>query len=394
MSKSWTFADRTKNMGASIIREILKVSSRPGVTSFAGGLPAPTSFPVKEFEKALKETMRTDSTRALQYMVTEGHYGLKSYICNWLKKQEINEKPERMLLTQGSQQALDFLGKIFFNPGDAVLMEDPTYLGAIQAFKPYEPEFVTVPIDEKGMRPEALEKALARRHVKFIYVVPTFQNPSGVTMSLERRRALLEIAKKKRIPIIEDDPYGLLRFKGKWVPSLYSLAKGQGVIYLSTFSKSLSPGIRLGYVLADAPIIRQLVFAKQAADLQTNSFIQCVVYNYCRMGFFEKHIPAIIKDYAHRANVMLSSIHEHFPPEVKFIEPEGGMFIWCTLPEGVKSSAVFKAAIKQKVAFVDGSVFYANGGGENTMRLNFTNSSDEAIRAGIKRLGAVIRSFL
>jgi 2-aminoadipate transaminase len=230
--------------------------------------------------------------------------------------------------------------------------------------------------------------------VKFIYVVPTFQNPSGVTMTLERRKALLSIAAKKNIPIIEDDPYGLLRFKGKWVPSLYSLAKGKGVIYLSTFSKSLSPGIRLGYVLADGPIIQQLVFAKQAADLQTNSFIQHVVYHYCRMGFFEKHIPTIIKDYAHRANVMLSAIHEHFPSDVKIVEPEGGMFIWCTLPKGIKSADVFKKAIQQNVAFVDGSAFYANGGGENTMRLNFTNSSDDAIRSGIKRLGGVIRSFL
>ena len=213
-------------------------------------------------------------------------------------------------------------------------------------------------------------------------------------MSVPRRKALLRLAQKRKLPILEDDPYGLLRFKGKALPSLYSLSKGKGVIYMSTFSKLLSPGIRLGFVLAEEEIINKLVLAKQPTDLQTNSLIQYAVYHYCKNGHLEKHLPLIIKDYAHRAAVMMSAIHSHFPPEVSYIEPEGGMFVWCTLPKGIKASAVFKKAIAEGVAFVDGSVFHANGGGENTLRLNFTSATDEQICAGIERLGNVIRIFL
>ncbi len=391
----YSFARRTKRMRASIIREILKVSSKPGIISFAGGLPAPETFPLKKFELALRETLRQDGTKALQYTVTEGLRPLKQYLCDWLSKQGIKGTPEQMLLTHGSQQALELLGKIFINSGDAVLVEDPTYLGAIQSFNTFECKYVTVPIDDHGMKPEALEAALKKNpNVRFIYVVPTFQNPAGITMTLHRRHALLKLADKFGVPIIEDDPYGLLRFKGDVVPSLYALAKGKGVVYMSTFSKLLSPGIRLGYVLAEKKLIDQLVLAKQPTDLQTNTLIQYAVYHYCKHGFLEKHLPLIIKDYARRAQVMAKAIETHFPPEVEYVEPEGGMFFWCTLPKGIKAKDVFKKAIADGVAFVDGSVFYANGGGENTMRLNFTNSTDEAINTGIKKLGNVIRKFL
>lgn len=396
MKKSfYNYAKRTRRMSASIIREILKVSSKPGIISFAGGLPAPETFPLKKFEKAMQEALRKEGTKALQYFVTEGHYQLKDYLCRWLTKQNIHGRPEQMLLTHGSQQALELLGKIFLDPGDTILVEDPTYLGAIQSFNIYETKYVTVPIDHDGMDPVALEKALdAHKNLKFIYVVPTFQNPAGTTMSLPRRKALIKLAHERRIPIIEDDPYGLLRFKGDWVPSLYSLAKGKGVVYMSTFSKLLSPGIRLGFLLAEEEIIKQLVLAKQPTDLQTNTLIQFAVYHYCKNGDLERHLPFIIKDYAHRANVMMAAIHEFFPPEVNCFEPEGGMFVWCHLPKGLKASTVFKKSIEAGVAFVDGSVFYANGGGENTMRLNFTNSTDASIRTGIKKLGDVIRTFL
>ncbi len=394
MKKAYRFAERTKNMRASIIREILKMAQRPRVISFAGGMPAPVTFPLKEFQKAVADTIQMDGTKALQYYITEGHPLLKEYLCGWLKKQQIECRPEQMLLTHGSQQGLDLLGKIFIGPGDSILVENPTYLGAIQSFNAYEPRYITVPIDEQGLQPDQLEKVLAKNKVQFIYTVPTFQNPTGLTMSLSRRRALLEIAGKKGIPIIEDDPYGLLRFKGEAVPSLYALAKGKGVIYMSTFSKLLSPGIRLGFMVAENEVIQQLVYAKQASDLQNNTFIQFAVYHYCKNGSLEKHIPKIIVDYAHRAEVMMAAIRENFPKQVKCFEPEGGMFVWCELPKGIRAADVFKKAIKKDVAFVDGSVFYPNGGGENTMRLNFTNSTDEAIRTGISRLGGVIRSFL
>lgn len=381
-------------MSASIIREILKVSSKPGIISFAGGLPAPTSFPIKEFQLALRDALEKDGAKALQYTLTEGLRPLKEYLCGWFKKQGIVSTPDEMLLTHGSQQALELLGKIFLNPGDSILVEDPTYLGAIQSFNMFETKYVTVPIDREGLAPFALDRALRKNHVKFIYTVPTFQNPTGITMTLERRQALLAAARKHGVPIVEDDPYGLLRFKGKALPSLFSLSKGRGVIYLSTFSKLLSPGIRLGMVIAKKDIIRHLVLAKQPTDLQTNTLIQYAVYHYCRRGFLDKHIPRILEDYAHRASVMLAALHEHFPKEVDFDEPEGGMFVWCRLPRGIKAADVFKKAIKQGVAFVDGSVFFANGGGENTFRLNFTSSSDQAIRTGIERLGNVIRTFL
>jgi len=382
-------------MRASIIREILKVSSKPGIISFAGGLPAPETFPLKKFEQAMIEALRRDGTKALQYMVTEGFRPLKEYLCGWLRKQRIQGTPEQMLMTHGSQQGLELLGKIFINPGDSVLVEDPTYLGAIQSFNTFETKYVTVPMDARGMSPEAVEKALQRRpQVKFIYVVPTFHNPAGSTMTLERRQALIKIARRRRIPILEDDPYGLLRFKGKPLPSLYALAKGRGVVYMSTFSKLLSPGIRLGYILADQEIIDQLVLAKQPTDLQTNTLIQYAVYHYCKHGYLEKHLPLIIKDYAHRAQVMEEAIRRYFPRQVTFIEPEGGMFFWCTLPENINAGEVFKKALKKGVAFVDGSVFFANGGGKNTMRLNFTNCTDAAIRSGIQKLGGVLEDFI
>ncbi len=388
------YAPRLSRMKASIIREILKFSSRPGVISFAGGLPSPDSFPLKEFEQAVKDTIRQDGIRALQYTVTEGIPGLKKCLCQWLKKQKIFAEPKEMLLVHGSQQALDLLGKIFLAKGDYVLLENPSYLGAIQSFNTYQAKFVTADIDRGGIDLAKAEKQLKARKVKFIYVVPTFHNPAGVTMPVERRKGLLRLAQKYRVPIIEDDPYGLIRFKGSWVPSLYSLAKGKGVVYLSTFSKLLSPGIRLGYILAEEEIISKLVLAKQATTLQANTFIQYAVYHYCQHGYLEKHIPTIVKDYAHKAGLMIKYIREFFPPEVQVFEPEGGMFVWCILPKKLKASKVFERAIKKNVAFVEGSVFFPKGGGENTMRLNFTNSKDSDLKIGISRLGNVIKDLL
>jgi len=390
----YPYAKRTGRMKASIIREILKMSSNGDVISFAGGLPAPEGFPVKEFEQACRDAIRVDGVKALQYTITEGHPGLKSYLCHWLAKWGISARPEEMLLTNGSQQALDLLAKIFINPGDSVLVEDPTYLGAIQNFNSYEVKYITVPMDDEGLPPEEVEKKLRKSNPRFIYVVPTFHNPAGVTMTLARRKALIKIARTYNVPIVEDDPYSFIRFKGKPVPSLYSLAGGKGVIYMSTFSKLLSPGIRLGFVIGEADVIKHLVFAKQAADLQANTFIQYAVYHYCRRGHLDKHLPIIIREYRRRAGVMIQAIRRSFPKDVHVIEPEGGMFVWCHLPKHVKACDVFAKAIKEKVAFVDGSVFFAGGGGENTMRLNFTNMPDAAINKGIAILGDVIKTFL
>jgi 2-aminoadipate transaminase len=343
---------------------------------------------------ALEATLATDGARSLQYFVTEGHPGLKGYLCDWLAKtQNIICSPEEMILTNGSQQGLDLIGKIFINPGDSVLVEDPTYLGAIQSFNPYQPRYVTVPLEQDGSSEAAIAEAISRQPIRFIYTVPTFQNPSGLTTSLQKREVLLEVAAKKNIPIVEDDPYSRLRFKGKDVPSLFSLKKSGGVIHLGTFSKILSPGIRLGYLIANKETIQQIVYAKQAADLQSNTLVQHAVYHYCRQGNLEKHIPLIIKNYGNKASIMTQAIRELFPKEVQFVEPEGGMFVWCRLPASIRASDLFKLAIANNVAFVEGSVFHANGGGENTMRLNFTNSTPDDIRLGIARLAEAIRKL-
>jgi len=387
-------AQRMRRMQRSTIREILKLMKRPGIISFAGGLPAPELFPKKEFAKALQDALREDPIGSLQYDVTEGYAPLKEWLCGWLTRQGFRCTPEQMMLTNGSQQALDLLGKIFLDPGDRVLVEDPTYLGALQAFNAYEPAYATVPMDDQGILPDRFEAVIRQRKPKMAYLVPTFQNPSGVTLTLERRKRVLAIAKKANLPIVEDDPYGYLRFSGTPVPSLYALAKGKGVIYLSTLSKILSPGIRVGFVLAEPDVINALVLAKQAADLQPNSLIQRAVYRYAKAGHFERHIPRIIDAYGQRAGWMLTAIKKYFPSEVRAVIPDGGMFVWCRLPKGLSSTKLFTEAVEANVAYVTGTVFYANGGGEDTLRLNFTNSTKQQIETGIKRLGEIFKKHL
>ncbi|HVO32350.1 MAG TPA: PLP-dependent aminotransferase family protein [Elusimicrobiota bacterium] len=384
-------ARRMGRMRASTIREILKITKQKGIISFAGGLPAPELFPLQEFAAAMDETLRQDGVSALQYDITEGYPPLKEFLCDWLGRQGVACTPAQMMLTNGSQQALDLIGKILINPHDTVVVENPTYLGAIQAFNPYEPRYACVPIDEQGMRPEIFAKTLRGRSARLSYFVPTFQNPSGITMPEARRLAVLRDAHRHNVPVVEDNPYGYLRFSGQPQKTLYELARGRGVLYLSTFSKILSPGIRLGFVVADERMIQALVLAKQAADLQPNSLIQRAVYHYAVRGGLDRHIPAIIESYRRRAEIMLQAMERHFPPSARWVQPEGGMFIWCELPKGVSATAVFRKAIEHRVAYVTGRVFYANGGGDNTFRLNFTNSTEQQIRDGIERLGDVLK---
>lgn len=384
-------AKRMTRMQRSTIREILKITTRKDIISFAGGLPAPELFPLRAFTRAMNTTLEKDGARALQYSVTEGYPPLKEWLCAWLTRQGLSCKPENLMFTNGSQQALDLLGKVFLDPDDRILVEDPTYLGAIQAFNAYQSRYLTVPVDAEGIVMPAVQTTLKKFSPKLAYLVPTFQNPSGVTMSLERRREFLALARRKKLLVVEDDPYGALRFSGRSVPSLYTLAHGRGVIYLSTFSKILSPGIRLGYVLADPKIIDSLVLAKQAADLQPNTLIQHAVYHYARHGDLEQHITTITKAYHERAQHMLKAMERYFPAEVTWVAPEGGMFIWCQLPKRLSATRLFREAIRHKVAFVTGAVFHANGGGDHTLRLNFTNSTKHQIKTGIERLGKVFQ---
>src|SRR5258706_11296623 len=308
-----------ERMQRSTIREILKITKRPEIISFAGGLPAPELFPLEAFRDSLNLALSNDGAAALQYDVTEGYPPLKEFLCEWLTQHGLPCTPAEMMLTNGSQQALDLVGKIFLNPNDRILVENPTYLGAIQAFNAYEARYSSVPMDGSGLQIDKAKATIVKDKPKFAYVVPTFQNPSGITMTFSRRKAFLSLARAHGLPIVEDDPYSYLRFSGEAQTSLYSLAKGQGVIYLSTFSKILSPGIRLGFVLAPPAIINALVLAKQAADLQPNSLIQRAVYYYGKQGHLDRHIPVITESYRQRAGVMLAAMNRYFPKSIRSV---------------------------------------------------------------------------
>lgn len=393
------YAQRTQRIGSSAIRELLKLTEKPDIISFGGGLPAPEVFPVKEFAAACERVLRDQGAQALQYGTTEGYQPLREQIARHTARYDINVEPDNILITSGSQQALDLIGKIFINRGDRILVESPTYLGALQAWNAYGAEYVTVPMDKQGMNIDYLEEAL-RTGPKFIYVLPNFQNPTGVTLSLERRHRLVELADRYGVPIIEDDPYGQLRYEGENLPSVVSLddqyRNNHGVcyhgnvIYLSTFSKILAPGIRLGWIIAPQEVIHKLVQAKQGTDLHTATFNQVVAHEISRHGFLDQHAHFIRNTYRERRDMMLASMDRYFPPEVDWTQPAGGLFLWGTMPEYMDAADVLQDAVKRKVAFVPGEPFHPKGGGKNTMRINFSNASLEMIQEGIHRLGDVL----
>ncbi|MFH1221057.1 MAG: PLP-dependent aminotransferase family protein [Candidatus Eisenbacteria bacterium] len=382
--------DRCSLMSSSAIREILKFTQQPDVISFAGGLPAPEIFPVKEIEEATVHVLRTRGREALQYGVTEGIPELRHALAKKMHHYGIAAEPENIFPTNGSQQALDLLARIFIGKDDVVITGSPTYLGALQAFRTYEPRIIGIPIDDDGMQVDILEDVLKKEKVKFIYILPNFHNPMGVTLTLERRVKLVKIAAKYGVPLFEDDPYRELRFEGKDLPGISELHK-ENVIYMSTFSKTLAPGFRLGWVVAPQIIISKLVQAKQATDLHTSTFVQYVVAEVMKRGLLEGHSEVIRKVYGERRHIMTDAMEEHFPEGVKWTKPEGGLFLWVTAPEGIDTTELLKEAIKKKVAFVPGTPFFPAGGGANTMRINFSNATPERIREGIKRLGATLK---
>jgi 2-aminoadipate transaminase len=396
----YRYAHRANKMGSSVIRELLKLTEQPDIISFAGGLPAPEVFPVKKFQEACNFVLENQGAQALQYGTTEGYKPLREMIARHTGRYSVKVTAENIMITSGSQQALDFIGRLFLNRGDYVVVESPTYLGALQAWNAYGAQYISVPSDQHGMIVDELEQAL-RIGPKFIYVLPNFQNPSGSTMNLERRQKLVEVADRYGVPIIEDDPYGQLRYDGDHLPSVVSLdseyrneSNGQysgNVIYMSTFSKLLAPGIRLAWVIAPPQVIRKLVMMKQAADLHTATFNQIVAYEVAKGGFLDEHVKVIRATYKERRDVMLETMDEIWPSEVRWTRPEGGMFLWGILPEKMDAAELFKRAIEKKVAFVPGAAFHPNGGGQNTMRLNFSYSSPETVREGITRLGLLLR---
>jgi 2-aminoadipate transaminase len=397
------FAGRTDNIGSSAIRELLKLTSLPDVISFAGGLPAPELFPIERFKEASEVVLTEMGDRALQYGTTEGYQPLREMIATNAGKYGIQISADNVLITTGSQQALDLLGRIFINRGDRILVESPTYLGALQAWNAYGVKYVTIPFDDDGMQTDLLEERL-RTGLKFIYVLPNFQNPTGVTLSRERRVRLVEMANAYGVPIVEDDPYGQLRYEGDHIPPVVVLddeirAKevpiySGNVIYTSTFSKILAPGLRLAWVVAPTEVIKKLVQAKQGCDLNTSTFNQYLAYEVANGPWMKTHIQQIRVTYKERRDVMLKALEEYMPEGVQWTRPKGGLFLWVTLPESVNTIEIFPAAVKEKVAFVPGDSFHPLGGGENTMRLNFSCMKPELIVEGIKRLSEVIKKNL
>lgn len=406
MTTPWThrYALRTHGMSSSAIRELLKLTQQPDLISFAGGLPAPEMFPTKEVQAACDVVLTEMGAQALQYSTTEGYPPLRELIVRHMARYGIKVGIDNVVITSGSQQALDLIGKLLINPGDRILTENPTYLGALQAFTAYQSQYVTVPIDDDGLQVAHLEAAL-RSGPKFMYILPNFQNPTGVTLSLARRYDLISLAEDYGVPIVEDDPYGQLRYEGEHLKPLVVLdseylgCEGDGgytgnVIYTSTFSKTLAPGLRLGWIVAPRDVVFKLVQMKQGTDLHTSTFDQMVAYEVAHGGFLDKHIRAIRAVYRRRRDLMLQTMEECFPAEVRWTRPQGGLFLWVTTPESINTADLLKEAIEQKVAFVPGHSFHPNGGGYNTMRLNFSNATDEMIVEGTRRLAVTLKNRL
>jgi 2-aminoadipate transaminase len=389
------FAKRNKYIELSEIREILKVTEKPEIISFAGGLPAPELFPVEELKKVCEDVLSSKGQAALQYSSTEGYIPLREAICKRMKNLGIAAKAENILITSGSQQALDLSGKVFIDEGDVIICESPTYLAAIKAFKTYMPTIKEVPMDEEGMIMEELEKTLiANPNAKFIYTIPDFQNPTGRTMSLERRKRLVEIANEYNLAIIEDNPYGEVRFAGEKLPPIKHFDTEGRVIYLSTFSKIFCPGFRIGWICADEELMNMYIPYKQSTDLHTDIFVQMLAARYLEMYDIEKHIDKIKETYRRRCELMLNCIKEEFPKGVKYTSPEGGLFIWVELPANIAAKEAFNKALENNVAFVPGDSFFPKGDCKNTLRLNFSNMPEEKIIEGIKRLGNVLKSMI
>lgn len=415
MTTPWAhrYAQRTHTLTSSTIRELLKLTQNPEVISFAGGMPAPEGFPLERVREVCHRLLSDANAgqAALQYSTTEGYPPLRELVSRHLGRYGIVAGLENVLITSGSQQALDLLAKLLINPGDRVLVEAPTYLGALQAFSVFGAEYVSVPTDDDGLQTSRLEDAL-RSGPKFMYLLPNFQNPSGVTLSLERRKMAVELADKYGLPIVEDDPYGQLRYEGDHLAPLLVLDRETrgvrrdngyhlgNVIYLSTFSKTLAPGLRLGWIVAPPEVITRLVQLKQGADLHTSTFTQVVAYEVARGGFLDEHVRCLREVYRERRDVMLEALDANFSPSwgVTWTRPAGGLFLWMRLPKGMDSRRLLEAALKEQVAFVPGDSFFApDTSAEKAaryLRLNFSNANPDKIREGIRRLGAVVKARL
>jgi 2-aminoadipate transaminase len=373
----------------STIREILKVATQPDVISFAGGLPAPELFPVREIQAASNRVLETMGSQALQYSTSEGYLPLREYLVGEMAGRGITCSAEEILLTNGSQQGLNLLSHLFLDPGDVVLTENPTYLAAIQTFQSLEARFAPVPTDEAGILPESMPELIEKHNPKFLYTIPNFQNPTGITMASKRRKELYAIAEEHDLLIVEDDPYGRLRYRGDPIPPLKAMDGAGKVIYLSTFSKTLAPGLRLGWVVADKDLLHKLVILKQTMDLHTSSLDQCIAHEYCITNDVEEHVNTIRTAYGERYAVMNRALEAHMPRGFQWTHPEGGMFLWVTCPENLDTGSLFESAMAHKVCFVPGRDFFPDGSGTRFLRLNFSNANPDMIEEGIQRFATL-----
>lgn len=386
------YSDKILNTPSSFIRNILKVTDAPDVISFAGGLPNPISFPIDELKHSINRAIEEKGAKLFQYSTTEGYLPLRQYIADKYKKDfGLDFDSQDILITTGSQQALELISQVLLNKGEGVVVEEPGYLGAIQAFTLAEPTFYSVTLEEDGLDPEQLEATLAQNeHIKMIYTVPNFHNPTGITYSKEKREAIFEVLRKHDAVLIEDDPYGELRWSGEKLPYI-GAGRLENSVLLGSFSKIVTPGMRIGYIATkNKELMGHINTAKQAMDLHTNIFSQMIIHDYLSNNDLNNHISKIIDLYQSQANTMLTAMAKYFPSTVQYTKPDGGMFIWVTLEEGTSALEFFDKAMEEKVAFVPGDPFYTNKTNVNTLRLNYTNSSTEIIEEGIKRLGKIL----
>lgn len=387
------FSDRMGNIKKSFIREILKVAVNPNVISFAGGLPNAALFPVDGIKKAAYDVLDEDGASVLQYSTTEGFLPLREYIAERYNKKGINTNSDEILITNGSQQGLDLIGKVFINDGDKLLIEEPGYLGAIQAFSVFQPEFVTIPLLDDGADINALSCVLNGNDIKLFYTVPNFQNPSGISYSISRRNETAALLSKYNTVLVEDDPYGDLRFSGEAFPYISSFYSGNTIL-LGSFSKIIAPGLRMGWIRAGNEIMDKLITVKQGADLHSNSLSQRVIHRFLQENDIDTHIEKIKTAYGHQRDVMLHEIDDKFPNGIKCTRPEGGMFLWITLPDNIKSLEFFECCAAENVVFVPGEPFYTDGRTSNTIRMNFSNSDPETIKKGITKMATVLKKML
>jgi 2-aminoadipate transaminase len=385
------FASRMANLQKSFIREILKVTQNPDVISFAGGLPNPKYFPIEAIKAAANKVLTQHGATALQYAPTLGHLRLREWIAQrYAAKVGMAIDPDEILITNGSQQGLDLVGKILLDKGDVVLLEAPSYIGGIQALSMYQPEFWTVPLCEDGVDTAVLADRASHEQVKLFYALPNFQNPTGISYSAVKRQETARIMQETNTFFIEDDPYRELRFAGEDLPPIASYYRDTGFM-LGSFSKIVAPGMRLGWIVAAPHLMERLIIAKQGADLHSNYFSQEIIYQFLHDNDLDAHISIIKAVYRRQRELMVAMIEETFPPDVHFTLPEGGMFLWLTLPRGLSAMSLFEAAKAQNVVFVPGHPFHVDGGGQNTLRLNFSNTDETKIEEGMKRLAIALR---